>query len=116
MSDWLCFAVFSPKTTLHVQKRLLQCGPVKYSMELLNLNRNTVAVESAHTVFCNHHTANEGPVRIQYKCLVLIYVFLEMKLRGLVFPKQDCNVLSPSFCCSQIGRLILEIYKSLTDK
>jgi hypothetical protein len=29
-------------------------------------------------------TANEGPVRIQYKCLVPIYVFLEMKLRGLV--------------------------------
>ena len=32
-------------------------------------------------------TANEGPVRIQYKCLVPIYVFLEMKLRGLVIPK-----------------------------
>jgi hypothetical protein len=26
------------------------------------------------------HTANEGPVRIQYKCLVVIYVFLEIKL------------------------------------
>ncbi len=25
------------------------------------------------------HTANEGPVRIQYKCLVPIYVFPEMK-------------------------------------
>ncbi len=40
------------------------------------------------------HTANEGPVRIQYKCLVPIYVFLEMKL---LFPKQNCNVLSPTF-------------------
>ncbi len=30
------------------------------------------------------HIANEGPVRIQYKFLVSIYVFLEMKRRGLV--------------------------------
>jgi hypothetical protein len=39
------------------------------------------------------HTANEGPVRIQYKCLVPIYVFPEMKL---LFPKQNYNFLSPS--------------------
>ncbi len=39
------------------------------------------------------HTANEGPVRIQYKCLVPIYVFPRMKL---LFPKQNYNVLSPS--------------------
>jgi hypothetical protein len=39
------------------------------------------------------HTANEEPVRIQYKCLVPIYVFPEMKL---LFPKQNYNVLSPS--------------------
>ncbi len=39
------------------------------------------------------HTANEGPVRIQYKCLVLIYVLPEMKL---LFSKQNYNVLSPS--------------------
>ncbi len=38
-------------------------------------------------------TANEGPVRIQYKCLVLIYVFPEMKL---LFPKQNYTGLSPS--------------------
>ncbi len=31
-------------------------------------------------------TANEGPVRIEYKCLVPIYVFPEMKLW---FPKQN---------------------------
>ncbi len=36
---------------------------------------------------------NEGPVRIQYKCLVFIYVFPEMKR---LFLKQDYNVLSPS--------------------
>jgi hypothetical protein len=37
-------------------------------------------------------TANEGPVRIQYKCLVPIYVFQEMKL---IF-QYNYNVLSPS--------------------
>jgi hypothetical protein len=42
-------------------------------------------------------TAHEGPVRIQDKCLVLIYVLLlEMKLRASLFPKQSYNVLSPS--------------------
>jgi hypothetical protein len=34
-------------------------------------------------------TANEGPVKIQYKCLVPIYVFPEMKLRGLVISKTE---------------------------
>ncbi len=76
-------------------------------------------------------TANEGPVRVQYKCLVPIYVFPEMKL---FFPKQNSNVMSPSsytqisvrdyifpgsvclFCCRKICGPILEyIYKSLTD-
>jgi hypothetical protein len=38
-------------------------------------------------------TANEGPVRVHYKCLVPIYVFLEMKL---LFQKQNYTVLSPS--------------------
>ncbi len=35
------------------------------------------------------YTANEGPVRIQYKCLVPIYVFPEMKLRSLVISKTE---------------------------
>ncbi len=39
------------------------------------------------------YTANEGPVRIQYKCLVPIYVFPEMKL---LIPSKNYNVLSPS--------------------
>jgi hypothetical protein len=34
-------------------------------------------------------TSNEGPVRIQYKCLVPIYVFPEMKLCGLVISKTE---------------------------
>jgi hypothetical protein len=42
-----------------------------------------------------YHTANEGPVRIQYKCPVPIYAFLEMKI---LFPEQNYNVLSPSSC------------------
>jgi hypothetical protein len=37
-------------------------------------------------------TANEGPAKIQYKCLVSIYVFSEMKL---LYPTQNYNVLSP---------------------
>ncbi len=39
------------------------------------------------------YTANEGPLRIQYKCLIPIYVFPEMKL---LFPKHNYNVLPPS--------------------
>ncbi len=35
------------------------------------------------------HTANEGPVKFQYKCLVPIYVFPEMKLRNLVASKTE---------------------------
>ncbi len=80
--------------------------------------------------FCSilFYTANEGPVRIQHKCLVPIYVFPEMKQ---FFPKQNYNVLSPSsythlsvrdlyipglvclFCCREICGPILGIYKSL---
>ncbi len=33
-----------------------------------------------NTGFIDHYTANEGPVRIQYKRLVPIYAFPEMKL------------------------------------
>jgi hypothetical protein len=65
--------------------------------------------------------ANEGPVRIQYKCLVPIYVFPEMKL---LFPKHNYDVLSISvlfpgsvfwICCWEICGEILGIYKSHTD-
>jgi hypothetical protein len=39
-------------------------------------------------------TANEGPVRIRYKCWVPIYVFPEMKLCCLVISKTEleCSV------------------------
>ena len=35
------------------------------------------------------YTANEGPVRIHCKCLVLIYVFPEMKLYSHLIFKKD---------------------------
>ncbi len=81
------------------------------------------------TVSCTNHlyTAIEGPVRIQYKCLVPIYVFLEMKLCSLLISKTEltCSFtqflhstcerfIFPGwvciFCCSQICGPILEIY------
>ncbi len=45
-------------------------------------------------VDCRYHTANEGLVKILYKCMVLIYVFPEMKLRSLVISKTEleCSV------------------------
>ncbi len=46
-------------------------------------------------IIITNHTGNEGPVRIQYKCLVPIYVFPEMKLCSLVL-KQNYNVMSPN--------------------
>jgi membrane protein required for beta-lactamase induction len=41
------------------------------------------------------HTANEGPVKIQYYCLIQIYVFPEKKLLDLIISKLLYNVLSP---------------------
>jgi hypothetical protein len=53
------------------------------------------------------YTANEGPVRIQYKCQVSIYEFPLMKL---FFPKQNHNVLSPcSYRDLYISRIGLPI-------
>ncbi len=43
-------------------------------------------------LFFGVYTAIEQPVKIQFKCLVPIYVFPEMKLLA---PKQNHNVLSP---------------------
>ncbi len=66
-------------------------------------------------------TAKEGLVRIQYKCLVPIYVFPETRL---LFPKQNYIVLSPSsytykslrdFYISRIGLPILLQENMWTD-
>jgi hypothetical protein len=68
-----------------------------------------------------YNTGNEGPMRIQYKCLVSIYVFPERKL---LFRKQNYNVLSPSsythisvrdLYISRIGLPILLQENMLTD-
>jgi hypothetical protein len=59
------------------------------------LKRKWLAGIRATTISLNsdNHTANEGPVRIQYKCQVSIYVLTEIKL---LFRKQNYDVLSPS--------------------
>ncbi len=53
-----------------------------------------MSYESRTSSVAPSFTANEGLVRIQYKCLVPIYVFPEIKL---LFPKQNYNVLPSTF-------------------
>ena len=54
------------------------------------MNEQTVEYEPCiNWLIYVDHTADEGPVRIQYKCLVLIYVFLAMKLHGLIIFKTE---------------------------
>ncbi len=55
--------------------------------------RWVVTAEPLYRRSRERYTAKEGPVRIQYKCLVPIYICPEMKL---LFPKQNYNVLSRS--------------------
>jgi hypothetical protein len=45
--------------------------------------------ECFNACFGSSYTTNEGPVTIQYKCLVLIYVFPEIKLSSLVISKTE---------------------------
>jgi hypothetical protein len=70
------------------------------------------------------HTANEGNLRIQYKCLVPLSVSSEMKLCSLVISKKNYNVLSPNFdiqisvrylCISKISLSILLQPNTWTD-
>jgi hypothetical protein len=44
---------------------------------------------AATHVVLTRYTANEGQVIIQYKCLVPIYIFPEMKLCSLVISKTE---------------------------
>jgi hypothetical protein len=60
---------------------------------LLNLLLDFLTCLNDLSYWSDAHSANKGPVRILYKCLVPIYVFREMKL---LFLKQNYNVLSPS--------------------
>jgi hypothetical protein len=79
---------------------------------------------------CPRYTANVGPVIIQYKCLVPIYVF---PVRNCYFQNRIIMFCLPVptliylgevyifpgsvclFCCREICGPILGIYKSLTD-
>ncbi len=75
-----------------------------------------------------HHTANYGPVRIQYcicVCMVPIYVFPKMKLCGSVFQfPHSCSYLWASYIfrrsvrkrnTAKLADRSLGTYKSLTD-
>jgi hypothetical protein len=58
-------------------------------------------------------TTNEGPVRIQYKCLVPIYVFPEMKLRFKSGLQGSVSQFSHSCICEQF---IYSHDRSTTDR
>jgi hypothetical protein len=97
------------------------------------MNRMPWANKQVILGIANSHTANEWPVRIQYKCLVPNYVLPEIKL---LFLKQNYNVLPTSsythiFICDKfiffqdqsaysatgkyVDRSWEYTYKSLTD-
>jgi hypothetical protein len=63
-------------------------GLEKYAKQLLTQPAafTQIWTISADSLFW---TANEGPVKIQYQCLVPIYVFPEMNLRSLVISKTE---------------------------
>jgi hypothetical protein len=68
-------------------------------------------------------TANEGPVRIQYKCLVPIYVFPERNCAASLFPKQIyCSVsqfllsyICEVYICFQDRSVYFATAKYVTD-
>jgi hypothetical protein len=75
-------------------------------------------------VLLQKYTANEGPVRIRYQCMFLIYVLPEKNLHASLFPKENYNVLTPKFhihvsvsdlCIPKIGLPILQQPNRLTD-
>ncbi len=57
--------------------------------EMLRKSEKNQFKDAILKVLKTRQTANEGPVRIQSKCLVLIYVFPEMKVRSLVIFKTE---------------------------
>jgi hypothetical protein len=69
---------FLKKPALYALKTL------NFKLTLPSLGQNTCKTLPS---LGSTYTANEGLVRIQYKCLVPIYVFPEMKLRSLVISK-----------------------------
>ncbi len=66
----------------YVRRKVLRVDLISRDhKEILQIEKNLGNNPNTVLLYC---TANEGPVRIQYKCLVPIYEFPEMKLRGLV--------------------------------
>ncbi len=61
----------------------------------------------------SQYTANEGPVRIQHKCLLPIKVFLDMKLCGLVISKTElwCSVAQFPHSCTCEGFVNSQIHE-----
>jgi hypothetical protein len=53
------------------------------------LHRMSKKGKDYHQIIISVYTANEGLVRIQYKCLVPIHVFPEIKLCSLVISKTE---------------------------
>jgi hypothetical protein len=85
--------MFTEKQTENKNKRFLKINvEVLYPHKSLYLTLNVIfspaasdkLKERADRDFFQHCTANEGPVAIQYLCLVPIYVFPEMKLSSLL--------------------------------
>ncbi len=65
----------------------------------IHCKKRSATVVPAHREFDKWHsgcTANEGRVKIEYKCLFPINVFPEMKLCSLVISKIELSV-SPSY-------------------
>jgi hypothetical protein len=72
--------------TLRKYLDMTSCS-ILYSVCTLNILSSTNEQKGlAHAM---PYTVNEGPVKIQYKCLVPIYVFPEMKLCGLIVSKTE---------------------------
>jgi hypothetical protein len=68
--------------------------PIRFIQDFLCLSSNNKEAQVQVLYLTSHiYSANERPMRIQYKCLVPIYVFPEMKL---LFTTQNYNVLYPS--------------------
>ncbi len=74
-----------------IKYNFLRYGPIIWSQ--LQLYVGGLGESPTLTPTSQAYTSHAVPVRNQYKCLVPIYVFPEMKL---LFPKQNGNVLSPS--------------------
>ncbi len=90
--------IFSIKTVLQIHVVRTYQNTMMYVVQDTNVNmlvsyRSSVILCDKYVYIfahpCTLHCTNEGPVRIQYKSLVLIYVFPEMKLCGLVTSKTE---------------------------